>query len=135
MDYKQRMAFNRKIDVFHLAVVNIHAPSDECGPHGMRREYIWSHPSWYGTCMPWRDTVFVVTDDNRHSMEGMLIARIHLFFSYYDEYLQMTVPCALVNWFVPADEVPDEVTCMWTVKPEVIAGQKPLQVIHLEAIA
>jgi hypothetical protein len=45
-------------------------------------------------------------------MEGMLVARILLFFSYYDDYLWEGIPCALVDWFVHADECPDEVTGM-----------------------
>jgi hypothetical protein len=68
-------------------------------------------------------------------MEGMLVAHILLYFSYYDDYLWERIPCALVNWFIHADERPDGVTGMWVVEPERIAGRKPLQVIHLEAIA
>lgn len=34
--------------------------SDECGPHGIRREYICSHPSWYGSHRPQRGTVVTV---------------------------------------------------------------------------
>jgi len=59
-------------------------------------------------------------------MEGMLIACILLFFSYYDDSLQDTIPCALVNWFIPVDEGPERVTGMWVVEPESIAGRKPV---------
>jgi hypothetical protein len=68
-------------------------------------------------------------------MEGILIAHILLFFSYYDDYLHDTIPCVLVNWFILVDKGPERVTDMWVVEPETIAGQKPLQIIHLEAIA
>jgi hypothetical protein len=45
-------------------------------------------------------------------MEGMLIACILLFFSYYDDYLHDTIPCALVNWFILVDKGPERVTGM-----------------------
>ena len=135
LDFEHRVKFDGKIDIFHSAIATLFSPSDECGLHGMRREFIRSHPSWYGNHQPRHDTVFVVTDDDRPGMEGMLIARIHLFFSYFDDYLRENVPCALVSWFVPVGDQPDEVTGMWMVTPERIAGQTPLQVIHIESIA
>lgn len=101
----------------------------------MRREYLRSHPSWYGTHRARRDTVFVVTDEDQPGMKGMLIARILLFFRYYDDSLQETIPRALVNWFIPvADgaEGADAVSRLWVVQPERISGQRP---VHLEAIA
>ena len=42
------------------------------------------------------------------------------------------VPCAFVNWFLPKGH--DWVTGLWVVELEKIAGQKPVQVIHLETI-
>ena len=77
--------------------------------------------------------MFVVTNEDLPGMEGMLIARILLFFSYYDQVLSETIPCALVNWFLPRGC--DGVTGLYQVEPERIAGQKPVQVIHLETIA
>lgn len=132
-DYEQRVTFDGKINVFHSAVVTFFSPSDECGRHGMRREYIRSHPSWYGHFQPRRDTVFVVTDEDCLGMEGMLVAWVLLFFDYHDDFSDITVPCALVNWFLPRGR--DGVTGLWVVEPEKIAGQKPVQVIHLETIA
>jgi hypothetical protein len=122
LDFEQHVLFNGKIDVYHSAVVNIFSPSDECGPHGMRREYICSHLSWYGSRRPRHDTVFLVTDDNHLGMEGMLIAHILLFFSYYNNYLHDTIPCVLMNWFILVDKGPERVTGMWVVEPETIAG-------------
>lgn len=132
-DFEQRVIFEDKIDVYHSAVATFFSPSDVCGHYGMQREYIRSHPSWYGHGKPRRDTVFVVTNEDLPRMEGMLVARILLFFSYYDQVLRETIPCALVNWFLPRGH--DGVTGFYEVEPERIAGQKPVQVIHLETIA
>ena len=83
--------------VFHSTVVTFFSPSDECGRHGMQREYICFHPSWYGHRWPQRDTVFVVTDEDRPGMEGLLIAWVLLFFSYHDDLSDTTVPCMLIR--------------------------------------
>lgn len=69
----------------------------------------------------------------------MVIAHVHLFFSFHDPYLDREFPCALVSWFVPVDDEPDPDTGMWVVSPE-RQGRAPtspltLQVIHLESIA
>ena len=113
-------------------VVTFFLPSDECGQHGMQQEYIRSHPSWYGHHWPRRDTVFVVIDEDCPGMKGLLIAQVLLFFSYHDDLSDTMVPCVLINWFLPKGH--DGVTGLWVVEPEKIAGQKPVQVIHLEII-
>jgi len=85
----------------------------------MYRQRIRCNPSWYGH--PRRDTAFVVQDEEQPGMEGMLIARIHLLFSFADYETDeggKLIQCALVSWFVPASHERDPDTGMWTVKPE-----------------
>lgn len=82
-----------------------------------------------------RDTVFVSLDESQPGMQGMLVARVLLFFSYFDSYLNKDIPCALVNWFTRHGDKPDKVTGMWIVQPEYQGGVRPLQVIHLDSIA
>jgi hypothetical protein len=81
-DFETRVAFSGKIHVFHSAVARFYAPSDLCGPCGMYRQRIRCNSSWFGN--PRRDTVFVVQDEDQPGMRGMLIARIHLLFSFTD---------------------------------------------------
>jgi hypothetical protein len=129
-----RVNFLGKIHVFYSAITRFYSPSDLCGAGGMYRQRVRSNPSWYGH--PRRDTVFVALDEDQAGMEGLLVARVHLFFSFVDEVDQETVPCALVSWFVP-----DSAGChdpdigMWTVKAEGTRTHRPVQVIHLKSIA
>ncbi|KAF8805476.1 hypothetical protein BYT27DRAFT_7258190 [Phlegmacium glaucopus] len=62
-------------------------------------------------------------------MRGMLVARILLFFSFYDPKLRKEFPCALVNWFIPVieDSDPDPSTGMWVLKLEVLGGKLTLE--------
>ena len=63
-----------------------------------------------------------------------MVARVLLFFSFYDPKLRKELPCALVNWFVPTSEYPDPGTGMWILKPKILAGKPTLEVIHLDTI-
>lgn len=94
------MHFDGKFHIYHLAIAQFYAPSDLCGAGGMYHEHIHSNPSWYNN-RSHHDTVFVVLDESQAGMHGMLVAHVLLFFSYYDAYLDESVPCALVNWFIP----------------------------------
>lgn len=126
--------FSGKIRVVHSAITRFYAPSDLCGPCGMYRQRIRCNPSWYGH--PRRDTVFVVQDEDQTGMQGMLIARVHLLFSFMDhENIQgeEEVQCALVSWFLPASDHRDPDTSMWMVKPEGTRRHRPVQVIPLKA--
>lgn len=100
----------------------------------MLRERIRSNPSYKGC--PRRDTVFVVLDDDKPGMHGMVIARVHLFFSFH--YRRQDFSCAFVSWFIPhAGEQPDPDTGMWTVHLERNrrTGHPVYQVINIDAIA
>ena len=79
--------------------------------------------------------VFVVQDKDEPGMRGMLIARIHLLFSFVDGDDGEIVPCALVSWFIPVQDHCDLDTGMWVVKPEGTRAVRPVQVIPLKSIA
>lgn len=102
----------------------------------MYRERIRANPNWKRG--PRFDTVFVTASDDDDQegaiMRGMLIARVRLFFSYYDPVLRKEFPCALVNWFVPVFGASDSLTGMWVFKPEIIGGTPTIEVIHLDAV-
>ncbi|KAF8073482.1 hypothetical protein FPV67DRAFT_1559904 [Lyophyllum atratum] len=135
-DVSNRVNFGGKIHVFHSAITRFYAPSDLCGPCGMYRQRIRCNPSWYGH--PRHDTVFVVEDEDQPGMRGMLIARVHLLFSFTDYETNERgelIQCALVSWFLPASEQRDPDTGMWTVKPERTRRHRPVQVIPLKSIA
>lgn len=71
-------------------------------------------------------------------MQGMLIARVHLLFSFMDYETidgDEEVQCALVSWFLPASNQRDPDTGMWMVKPEGTRRHRPVQVIPLKSIA
>ncbi|KAI9429150.1 hypothetical protein BJY52DRAFT_1353967 [Lactarius psammicola] len=123
--------FEGTIKVHHSAIAIFYAPGDLSGSGGLRRERIRSTPYFFGH--PRHDTVFVVVDDSKPGMEGMEIGRVLLFFSF--EYRRKNLSCALINWFVHADER-DPDTGMWTVEQELDHhGQPTLEVIHVDSIA
>ena len=99
----------------------------------MLRERIRSSPSFKG--YERRDTVFVVVDEEQPGMQGMVIARIHLFFSF--EYRRQHFSCAFVTWFIPHNDAPDSDTGMWTVHLECNRRTRQLvyQVIDIDTIA
>jgi hypothetical protein len=101
----------------------------------MCREVIRANPDYGGT--PRFDTVLVSVGDRDEGMQGLLVARIRLLFSYFDLYQGKNIPCALVSWFVHPNDVPtrDPDTQMWVVTPESDGnGHQPVQVIHIDTI-
>ncbi len=58
----QLPSITSKTSVFGSAVATFYAPSDPSGRHSMRRECIWSTPSWRGHEQQ-HNCAFVVTDD------------------------------------------------------------------------
>lgn len=127
--------FAGKIYVYHSATATYFAPSDLCGAGGLHREKIRSAPYCYR--QERRDTVFIEVDGDKVGMDGMLIGRVLLFFSFRhhgDEF-----SCALINWFIhdSDDNEPaiDKDTGMYRVRPEKDAlGHQPLQVIDIDSI-
>ena len=124
-------SFNPRVNVFHSAKATFYSPSDPSGIGGMRYDYIRVSPSWRKG-KPRYDTVFVETDPDKQGMQGMHVARIFLLFSFVADYIEY--PCALVNWFSPVDNVPDDLTGMWVVSPELEDDDMYLSVIHVESI-
>ena len=66
-------------------------------------------------------------------MEGMVIARVLLLFSF--DYKRVHYSCAYVNWFVCSGDQPDPDTGMWTVSLERQRGKPTSQVIDVRTIA
>ncbi|KAL1753654.1 hypothetical protein FB107DRAFT_217331 [Schizophyllum commune] len=121
-----------RIYVHHSAVARFYAPSDLCGPGGMRRERIRSTPSWYG--LPRRDTVLIDIGADDAIMKGMNIGRVHLFLSF--KHNNTVFPCALIHWHTPTSDLRDDETGMWMVVPEYMDDGSPaLEVVHIESIA
>ncbi|KAF8184554.1 hypothetical protein K438DRAFT_2160896, partial [Mycena galopus ATCC 62051] len=125
--------FHGRIYVHHSAVARFYAPSDLCGTGGMHRERIRSNPNWHGAYAR-HDTVFVETDSERPGMEGMVIGRVLLFFSFTAA-TGVEYSCALIHWFSPHGNAPDPDTGMWVVTPEMEAGEKSLAIVTLDCIA
>lgn len=121
-----------KVAVFHSAVATFYSPSDSAGAGGMRRERIRATPSWRGSAGRY-DTIFVSEDASLPGMHGLLVARVHLFFSF--EAGGIIYPCALVHWFSQTAEECDEDTGMWVVSRDAeFDGSPALQVIHLDTV-
>jgi len=100
----------------------------------MLHECIRSNPSFKGH--PRHDTVFVVLDEEQPGMRGMVIGRVHLFFSFH--YRRRDSSCAFVTWFIPhMTEQPESDTGMWTVHLEQSrqTRQPVYQVIDTDTIA
>ncbi len=94
--------FHGHVNIHHSAVATFFALSDLCSVGGMRQERICSTPSWYA--QPRYDAIYVVLDDTLPSMEGMVIARVCLLFSF--NYKRVNYNCAFVNWLVCDDDEP-----------------------------
>ncbi|KAH9032130.1 hypothetical protein EDB85DRAFT_2073967 [Lactarius pseudohatsudake] len=123
--------FGGHINIYHSAVARFYAPSDLCGTGGMYRERIRSTPNWRGE-YPRHDTVFVERGAGLPGMHGMLVARVLLFFSF--SFRDQHYPCALVHWFIPVGDEPDDETGMWVVRPEFKGNRRSLSIIHLDCI-
>ncbi|KAG5634080.1 hypothetical protein H0H81_003485, partial [Sphagnurus paluster] len=72
----------------------------------------------------------VSKDDKQPGMKGMSVVRAQLFFSF--DYIGVTYPCALVEWFKTIGRSPDPVVGMWKVVPDVVQGEREMSVFHLD---
>ncbi|KIM63073.1 hypothetical protein SCLCIDRAFT_118222 [Scleroderma citrinum Foug A] len=83
----------------------------------MCHEIICATPSWQGG-PPHYDCIYVANGGmDTEGFHSLMVERVHLFFSCVhagEDYL-----CALVDWFIPVDDEPDEVMGMWIVALEV----------------
>ena len=89
-------------------------------------------PNWRGEYARY-DTVFVETDAELPGMLGMFIARVLLLFSF--SFHDQDYSCALIHWFIPVGDGPDNETRMWAVRPEYEGSHRSLSIIHLDCIA
>jgi hypothetical protein len=121
-----------KISVFHSMIATFSAPSDVSGTHGMHREIIRSTPSWRRQYSR-HDCVFIVADETKSGMRGMIVGRVKLLFSFVHN--GVTYPCALVDRFSHMGRGPDAITGMWKVKPEVtVIGRHQIRIQSVEHI-
>lgn len=122
-----------RVRVHHSAVATYHAPGDPSGIGGMRREHIRATPSWRSGAARY-DCVFVSKDPTQLGFRGLYAARVRLFLSFKFE--SKPYECALVEWYVPVAEEPDEDTGMWVVEPEFNDDgvSRPYEVIHIDTI-
>ncbi|KAI0671174.1 hypothetical protein C8Q78DRAFT_1069813 [Trametes maxima] len=128
------------IRVFHSAVAVFYAPSDPSGIGGMHREHIRVTPSWRKG-PPRYDCVFLGNDPSAPGLRSLHVARVRLLFSFKPDpsfvspNMVAPVPCALVEWFSPLGDVPDEETGLWMVQPDLDCdGKRELGVVHVETI-
>ena len=58
-----------------------------------------------------RDTVFAKTNTEPRGMEGMVVGRVFLFFSF--KFRNEVFPCTFINWYILVeDSRPDDETRM-----------------------
>ncbi|KAG1727186.1 uncharacterized protein EDB91DRAFT_1061272 [Suillus paluster] len=96
----------------------------------MHHELICCTPLWHWK-HPRHDCVFVVEDQEKAGMRGMIIGQVKLFFSF--AFKGVTYPCALIDRFSWMGRGPDSMTGMWKVKPEV-SGQLRTRVQSIEHV-
>ncbi|KAG1725159.1 uncharacterized protein EDB91DRAFT_1239889 [Suillus paluster] len=130
IDWNDLPRIDGPIAVFHSAVATFSASSDVSGTHGMHWELICCTPLWRRK-HPHHDCVFVVEDQEKAGMRGMIIGRVKLFFSF--AFKGVTYPCALIDRFSRMGRGPDSITGMWKVKPEVF-GQHRTRVQSVEHV-
>ena len=125
-------AFEGPISVFHSAATTFYAPLDVSGIHGMRHEWIRATPCWRHKehCY---DCVFMVVDQERCGMRGMIVGCARLFFSFV--YHDKIYPCVLLNCFSHIGHSPNPVTGLWKVRPDLDRhGRRVQSVEHLDVI-
>ncbi|KAI9455985.1 hypothetical protein HD554DRAFT_2207366 [Boletus coccyginus] len=71
-------------------------------------------------CTPW----WWGEDD---PLSSLLVARVLLFFSFRQD--GRSYSCALVEWFLPISDEPDELTGMWIVVPEVNTARQHVRAV------
>ncbi|KDQ54013.1 hypothetical protein JAAARDRAFT_697367, partial [Jaapia argillacea MUCL 33604] len=124
-------SFAGRVKIFHSARATFHAPNELSGLGGMHGEIIWSNPSWRNKYERY-DTVLIDCDADQDRMQGMLVGRVMTFLSFTHE--DISYPCALIEWFMPEGDSPNDVTGMWVVKPEVDNGRQTIGLVHTDCI-
>jgi hypothetical protein len=88
-------------------------------------------PTWFNG-PGWYNTVFINKDPDLPGFQGLHVARVRLFFDFH--YAGRRHQCALVEWFIPRDVQPCNLTGMWVVSPEMVRGKHVTSVVHLDTI-
>jgi hypothetical protein len=126
--------WDSKVSVFYSATATFRAPSNPSGPGGMYREAIRSTHYWSRGDIPGprHDCVFIDVGNPGVGMQGLLVARVYLFFKF--PYGGVEYPCALVHWYSTSSER-DPTTRLWVVQPETTrGGGRHMSVIHIDSI-
>ncbi len=98
----------------------------------MRREQVRATPSWWRG-VPRYDCIFASGDPTLPGFQGLLVARVRLFFSFTHRGGKHS--CALVDWFSPHGDRPEETTGLWIVTPDRTPRGTPRRgVIPIESI-
>ncbi len=100
----------------------------------MHRERIHAVPSWRSEG-PQNDCVFLDGDPMLPGFRGLHAARVLLLFSF--KFQRVRYPCALVSWFQPVDNKPDEDTGMWVVAPVLdsqSSTRRRMSMVHLDTV-
>lgn len=122
----------KPVAVFPSAISTYYAPSDMSGVEGMHRERICTSSSWRSGPARY-DCIFVAKDRSLPGFRGLHAARVRLFLSF--QFQGVTYPCALVEWFSPIGDEPDDLTGLWMVKPDFERnGSRSRELIHIDTI-
>jgi hypothetical protein len=98
----------------------------------MRQERIRATLSWQNG-PPRYDCMFVSKDPSLAGLRGLHVVRAMLLFSF--KHRNILYPCALVQWFLPAGDEPDETTGMYVFEPELDEnGARTMSVIHMDSV-
>lgn len=120
------------LKVFNSASATFYVPSDPSGIGGMRHKHIRACPLWRNLYAH-NDCMFINTNRNLEGMQGLNVARVLCFFSFY--YNRTERPCALIQWFNKVGDCADEVTGMWMVQLSICEdGSQNLAVIHIDTV-
>ncbi|KAI0040568.1 hypothetical protein FA95DRAFT_1611699 [Auriscalpium vulgare] len=121
-----------RVSIYPSASSTFYAPSEASGTGGMHREIIRSVPRWFNNSER-RDTVLIQSGDEDERMAGMVVGRVLRFISFKHDDVQY--PCAVINWFLPADAAPDPIFGLWKVVPEKGAdGRRTIAIVHIDCI-
>ena len=96
--------WDSKVSVFYLATATFCAPSNPSGPGGMCRKAIHSTHYWSRGNIPGlhHECVFVDVGNPGVGMQGLLVARVYLFFKF--PYGSVKYPCTLMCWYSTSNE-------------------------------
>lgn len=123
---------NLHVKIYHSAIALYHAPSENSGIGGMKREIIRASPSWQGG-PPRHDCVYIERDPEEPGFLGLGVAQVHFFLSFW--FGGVEHQCALVRWFETFSEAPCGETGLWRVQPDTDHRNRRLtSIIHIDTI-